>query len=110
LRCEAQTVYEDSAIVDYLKIVEGEDFTNAVAVCAFGGVKDEGVVGWGGVEVVHEFGVEGEGMGPAEVADDTNREVAVEELGGEGVVMADGCDSAEEIADGSPPETNVLGD
>ena len=58
------------------------------------------------MEVVDQIGIECEGVAPTEVADDANGEIGIEELRGDGVVVADGRDSAEQIADGPPPEAD----
>ena len=49
------------------------------------------------------------GVGPGEVALDSDGEAIVEDLFDIGIVMTDGGDAAEEIADSAPPEAHIFG-
>jgi len=77
---------------------------------AFGGVEEEGDAGRGVAGFGGGFGVEDEGVGPGEVLEDGDGEVRREHLRREGVVVADGGDSAEEIAEAAPVDAGFARD
>src|SRR5512143_2607838 len=88
--------------------LQGSEFLARSRVDTFGKVNNEGTAGRGAAVAGCEICFESDGVCPAEIAYDPNREIFGESVSGKGVVMAHGGDAAEKIAQGAEPDASRL--
>ena len=94
---------QNCAVIENLHAVQVKDLLSTLGIDSLCCVQDEGEVGRRVVEVMDEVRIHLQRVSPAKSREDANGEVVRQELARKRIVMTDRSDTAEQIANSSPP-------